>query len=428
MGINGLCKVIEEEAPDVVTTCHLSALNGFYISVDISIFLYKFIRTAGGSGWVNVFISFLCKFIKHNIVTVCIFDGPNPPIEKKLEQLSRRESVAKAVDKLQNLIECRSLVQENYVDDDDVSEDLIARIKSLLFSPVKPDTTNYHSVRSIVDNVSHKIEKLKNQTMSITQEHKDIAFKIVELMGLHAIQADGEAEALCCHLAREGIVHGVLSDDTDCMVYGAPFTFTYKNFTLSDEQVVVYHLDSILNAMGMDHASFIDMCIMLRCDYNRHIFTEGSSSGSGEMTKIRGHMPDKNGNPVIRKPTKKNPDVTDVAVGPKKIIELIKRFKNYDNVEKYITNPEVIRYERCKEIFTTFPPLPFKEMFKRNLQPNIPELESYVTSLDVYANFAIIKSLTAPTPVRVESDSDDDTLSSFTDSEEDAFPDEITVQ
>lgn len=427
MGIDDLCSVIEDEAPGVVTSCHLSVLNGFYVAVDISIFLYKYIRTAGGNGWVNVFISFLCSFIKHNIVTVCIFDGPNPPIEKKLEQNSRRDNVAKMMEKLALLVECKKVLVEDHVEGDTIDPDLVQRIKELMKSPVKPDTTNYYSVSSVSDNLTHKINTLKNQTMAITQDHKDIAFKIVELMGLHAIQADGEAEALCSHLAREGIVHGVLTEDTDCLVYGAPFTFAYKKFTLGDEQVVVYHLDSILDAMNMTHDTFVDMCIMLKCDYNRHIFREDTSPSSSpsssstsskrETTKIRGRMPDEDGNPITPKKTK------DIAIGTTKVVALIKRFGSYKECERFITNPEDYRYERCKEIFTTFPPLPFKEMFKRNIQPDIGALETYVSSMGVYVNFAKVRALTAPTPVKFEDANEDeeDSLSSFTDSEDEGI-------
>lgn len=425
MGINDLCSVIESEAPGVVTSCHLSTLNGFYLAVDISIFLYKYIRTAGGDMWMNVFISFLCKFIKHNIVTVCIFDGPNPPIEKKLEQVSRREQVAKSIDKLEMMIDCRRILQEDYLDDDtEIPDELIERVKNLLRSPVKPDTTNYNSVYSIIDNLSDKIEKLKNQTVAITQDHRDTAFRIIQLMGLHAIQADGEAEALCCHLAREGIVHGVLTEDTDCLVYGAPFTFTFKNFTLSDEQVVVYHLSSILDAMEMDHATFVDMCIMLKCDYNRYTYRMGTGVGVGnapgsstdqpppqkETTKIRGRMPDEDGNPITPKKT------PDIAIGTKKVVELIKRFRTFAEASKYLTNPEVLKYERCKEIFTTFPPLPFTTMFKRNLQPDVEALEKLIRDRDVYVNFALVRSMTLPTPVKF---CDEDSLSSLSSSDDD---------
>lgn len=418
MGITDLCSVINGEAPGVVSSCHLSVLNGFYVAVDISIFLYKYIRTAGGDYWVNVFINFLCKFIKHNIVTVCIFDGPNPPIEKKLEQTTRREQVAKSLERMNNLIDCKRILDEDYRDDMEISDELVLRIKELLKSTVKPDTTNYHSLQSIKDNVYDKIEKLKNQTLAITQDHKDIAFKIVELMGLHAIVADGEAEALCSYLAREGIVHGVLSEDTDCLVYGAPFMFTQKKFTLNDEQVVVYHLASILSAMNMTHETFVDMCIMLKCDYNRYTYGEASSSQDTnpddmkDTTKLRGRMPDEDGVPIKPKKT------DDIPIGTKKKVELIKRFGSYEKCLPYLTNPEVLRYERCKEIFTSFPPLPFKTMFKRNLQPDIEALEKLINAMDVYVNFAVVRNLTAPTPVQFNDESDDDSsLSSLSDSE-----------
>jgi hypothetical protein len=75
MGIKDLYKVIYEHGSEGVGVVNLEDIKGLRIAVDISVFLYKFIRTAGDDGdkWLNAFIHFLCTFKKHKINCVCIF-------------------------------------------------------------------------------------------------------------------------------------------------------------------------------------------------------------------------------------------------------------------------------------------------------------------------------------------------------------------
>ena len=90
MGINHLYQVIKLLCPDQLGSVDISELVGYKIAVDISIFLYKYVRSAGETVWMNIFILLLCTLKKYGIKAICIFDGPNPPIEKKKEQEKRR--------------------------------------------------------------------------------------------------------------------------------------------------------------------------------------------------------------------------------------------------------------------------------------------------------------------------------------------------
>ena len=60
MGIQDFYKVLEEHCPDVMVNMKLSALSGIKIAVDISIFLNKFVKTAGEVKWIESFIILLC--------------------------------------------------------------------------------------------------------------------------------------------------------------------------------------------------------------------------------------------------------------------------------------------------------------------------------------------------------------------------------
>lgn len=401
MGIDNLYKIIEEHAPGSLENYHLSQLSGLRIAVDISIILFKVIKTAGDD-WLSVFINFLAKFIKHHIITVCIFDGKNMPKEKDAEHYFRKKESDKANTKLEECVQMRNKLFEVYLsqdDEEDLSEEDMKECRRLLYSRSSFQTINYYIINDVVEALNEKIIKLENQTKPITQECKDLAFEAVNLMGLHAIQCDGEAEAVCCYLAREGQVHGVLSEDTDCLVYGAPFMFAFRKFKMSDEKVVGIHFQTILDSTRLTHHQFIQMCILLRCDYNRHTRTHRE----GEVyvpTIIKGFIRGKNGE-LSKKATN---------LGVKKIWDLMLEYGSYEEIEKILENPEDVKYQRCMELFTMKPDLPFDEMFQVNLVPDLEKLGEFIDTHKVWVDINNIKRLLEPTPIVFE-DGDGDSTS-----------------
>lgn len=404
MGIDNLVSVIKTHAPESIIDKHLSALRGFRLAVDISVFLYKFARTAGEAGWINLFITFLSKFIKYDIVTVCVFDGPNFPVEKRQEQQIRREQTKKILAKHDECVELRNLIQDEYLDcsfDENspakpLPNGLINQAKKLLSSTRKKDLTNYFDPDDIVSSLNEKIEKLRNQTVEISSNIKTHAFQIVEMLGLHAIQADGEAEGLCSYLAKKGMVNGVLTEDTDCLVYGTPFMFAYREYKMSDEKVVVIHLDTVLDSMAITHSEFIDMCILLKCDYNRLKITETNEL---KPMSVLGVMPDINGNV--------QPSQKTVAMGKVKIYELVTRYGGWESIKKYIVNQTDIKYERCREIFTETPDLPFHEMFSKNSGADLEKLQKFATDNGIWIDFSKLYGVIQDTKITFESGSDD---------------------
>ena len=54
---------------------------------------------------------------------------------------------------------------------------------------------------------------------------------MLELLGIPYLNSNGEAEAYCALLNSKGLVQGVLTDDTDALLYGA--STVYKNVSTS---------------------------------------------------------------------------------------------------------------------------------------------------------------------------------------------------
>jgi flap endonuclease-1 len=87
-------------------------------------------------------------------------------------------------------------------------------------------------------------------------------------MGLPVIQAPSEGEAQCAWLAKNKYVEGVIGEDIDTLVFGAPLLV--RNFNRGSDAVEL-SLDEILSALGMTYEQFVDFCILCGCDYTSKI-------------------------------------------------------------------------------------------------------------------------------------------------------------
>lgn len=59
---------------------------------------------------------------------------------------------------------------------------------------------------------------------------------MLDLLGIPYLNSSGEAEAYCALLNSAGLVQGVLTDDTDALLYGA--STVYRNVSTSSKVVM----------------------------------------------------------------------------------------------------------------------------------------------------------------------------------------------
>jgi 5'-3' exonuclease len=369
MGIKNLFNVIEKEAPGHMTKYHLSELSGMRFAVDISIFLYKTIRSSGDT-WPNTFLYFLCILKNAGITPVCVFDGPDAPIEKKAEQLKRREQVQKSIIRMNLAKELRHKIETEYADRDvDLDADIIETCKQVLGKASRKDmVVSFDEPYDVMAALSEVIKKLETQTLAITDEHKAIAKKMVKLMGFACIQAVGEAEKLCAYIVVQGMANAVLSEDSDCLCYGTSIFFAFKDLKINEQTVHGVHLPSLLETMQLTTEQFIDLCIMLKCDYNQ---------------RAKGY-------PVGR-PKKKA-----VGLGPVHALALIREYGTIENFIDRIVDPEVLKYERCRELFS------FEDGYAAGLKippartPKFSRLAKFIDKHGLYIKMDYIKKCCQP--------------------------------
>ncbi|KAL5695200.1 hypothetical protein EMGR_000928 [Emarellia grisea] len=112
------------------------------------------------------------------------------------------------------------------------------------------------------------VEKFSRRTVRVTREHNAECKKLLKLMGIPYIDAPTEAEAQCAVLARAGKVYAAASEDMDTLCFEAPILLRHLTFSEQrKEPIQEIHLNRALEGLGMDRKQFIDLCILLGCDY-----------------------------------------------------------------------------------------------------------------------------------------------------------------
>ncbi|XP_061551109.1 probable flap endonuclease 1 homolog isoform X2 [Phycodurus eques] len=92
------------------------------------------------------------------------------------------------------------------------------------------------------------------------------SFHLLKLLGVPVIQAPGDAEALCAWLVRERTAEAVASEDMDTLPFGAHVLIRQLN-AKKDSDIVEYSLPMLLEKLQLTHKEFVDLCILLGCDY-----------------------------------------------------------------------------------------------------------------------------------------------------------------
>ena len=103
------------------------------------------------------------------------------------------------------------------------------------------------------------------RTINVNAEMIQDAKKLIQIMGCPIIEASGEGEAQCAHMASTGLVYGTASEDLDTLTLGSPYLL--RGFNNNKEPVTQIELKKVLDGFDMSMDEFIDFCILCGCDY-----------------------------------------------------------------------------------------------------------------------------------------------------------------
>ena len=260
MGIDGLSRVLGENAPNGQKFVTMKSQFGRRIAIDASCTLYQFLIALkgfeGGQGTeltndagevtshlVGIWSRTL-RMMGEGLKPIYVFDGKPPELKSK--ELSKRKERAQAA--------AAQL--------DTAGEEV-------------PDA---------------ELEKIAKRTVRVTPEQTAECIKLLRLMGLPVVQAPGEAEAQCVELVKSGKAWAVGTEDMDALAFGAPRMLrhlTYSSNAARKQQtfgdgIIEYDLEKVLEGMQMPFAQFVDLCILLGCDYTSKL------AGVGPVRALEG--------------------------------------------------------------------------------------------------------------------------------------------
>jgi len=283
MGIKGLMKLIGDEAASCVKETEMKNYFGRKIAIDASMCLYQFliaVRQDGSqlmneAGEITSHLNGLfyrtIRMIENGLKPVYVFDG-KPPKMKSHELEKRKEHREKAQDELEEAKEVGT---------------------------------------------KDEIDKQERRLVKVTKEHVEEAKKLLTLMGVPYVEALCEAEAQCAQMCLEGLVHAVSTEDMDALCFKTPTLL--RRLTMPEARklsVQEISYEKLMAVLGLTHDEFVDLCILMGCDY---------------VPNIRG-------------------------IGPKKAFELIKKHKSIDKILKEIDQkkyvpPEEWQFADARELF-----------------------------------------------------------------------------
>lgn len=249
MGIKGLNALVKEHAPRAIIANEMKSLFGRKIAIDASMCLYQFliaVRQQDGNMLTNEegettshlmgFFYRTIRMVSNGIKPCYVFDG-KPPVLKggELEKrLKRREEAEKKAEEMKET----GTVEE--------------------------------------------IQKFERRTVRVSKQQNEEVKELLKLMGIPYVEAPCEAESQCAELSKSGKVYGAASEDMDTLCY-SPAHFL-RNVTAAEARklkIEDYNIKEVLQGFDMDINTFVDLCILLGCDYCETI------KGIGPVTALK---------------------------------------------------------------------------------------------------------------------------------------------
>ncbi|KAK7677732.1 Flap endonuclease 1-A [Cerrena zonata] len=246
MGIKGLTALLSEHAPKAITEHEMKTLFGRKVAIDASMSIYQFliaVRQKDGELLTNDagettshlmgFFYRTIRMVENGIKPCYVFDGKPP--EMKSGVLSKR-------------FERREEAKE---EGEEAKE----------------------------TGTTEDVDRFARRTVKVTKEHNEECRRLLGLMGIPFVVAPSEAEAQCAELARGGKVFAAGSEDMDTLTFSAPILLRHLTFSEARKMPISeINLQRALEGLDMNMSQFIELCILLGCDYLEPIKGVGPKS------------------------------------------------------------------------------------------------------------------------------------------------------
>lgn len=318
MGIKGLGSLIKSAKKSV----NLRKYANSKIAVDVSIFMYSYLRQPRKNALINGFWNQILTFQKHNITPIFVLDGMAPKEkivlkkratdrrQKKSQLEAQHKTFAMEIQQVQRKLSSnvgvqiitRGIATETRPEltiTDAISASI--KVEELEESILEKVGDDQELATKLVDQVKEIKEKQQQLLKSFvnnrypTYEDKVELCQLFRLCDVPYIQSDYESDMLCSYLSKEGYVDAVVSTDLDYLTFGVENLIT--KFDNADSGMVTQvKLSEVLNLLDLGDGDaedqmqlFVDMCILCGCDYTDKIKGLGPK-GAQKLIKEHGAL------------------------------------------------------------------------------------------------------------------------------------------
>ena len=113
-----------------------------------------------------------------------------------------------------------------------------------------------------------EIDKQNRRLVKVTTDHVNDVKILLKHMGIPFVSAPCEAEAQCAELVKRGKVFAVGTEDMDALTFGTNVLLRHLTFSEAKKMPVKeIRLNRVLEGLGLSQKEFVDLCILLGCDY-----------------------------------------------------------------------------------------------------------------------------------------------------------------
>jgi len=297
MGIKGLNNILKKYClREGILEISLANLEGKIIAIDTSIYIYRY--TYNNNHLLENFLLQISALLKNKITPLYVFDG-KPSDEKKELIKKRKEDSKKKEDKIIELKNQIQLLQEKLEECSDEDEEQLLQFE--------------------ISKLGMELNKKEKGLIIIDWELITKFKKILKNLGIPYYECDGESDIYIKYFFQQNLIDYAITEDLDFLTHGCKNVL--YDFNFKTNAIKQYNHEAILNELNLSHNQFIDLCILMGCDYTTTI---------------------------------KN-------IGPKRAINLIKEYNNIEGIIEKIQNgdkkfkkfiiPETFDYKSARNMF-----------------------------------------------------------------------------
>lgn len=321
MGIKGLVSLFDTLGEMSVQMSFADLPPGTRICIDTPGFIYSSLMK-NSQNHVTGILNLITTIFKYKLQPIFVFDG-QPPTEKQFVLDERKRARAKAKEKLDDIsiiiskFEDEMLGTISKLDDAEQAEihhkingleiqspdvngtvdnGILAQcsgtevtcppqaglelsvngtpLSTVLFMQqdgfaTPPELTqDIESSISIAQNLAELqqcLERERKKSIGLQNQQIQEIKQLLDIFGIPFIHTNKEADVICSKLVTYGFADYCLGNDMDILVYGCPHII--RNMSFRDDSFTLYSLDHILSNLRLTYDEFVDMCILMGCDY-----------------------------------------------------------------------------------------------------------------------------------------------------------------